>query len=175
VPFGTQLFLPPRPATISACRAPRHAPGGIIYHALNRAVARLPLFQKDGDFEAFERVLAPALKELRYVERNALRANLVKRAEDWRWSSLWRRRCTDPALRSILTDWPVEEPADWVRRVNQAQTPAELQALRRSVIRGRPFGSELWARRVAKRLGLEYTLRPRGRPRKKGKGPGELR
>ena len=27
----------------------------------------------------------------RYVERNALRADLVLRAEEWRWSSLWRR------------------------------------------------------------------------------------
>ena len=28
----------------------------------------------------------------RYVERNALRANLVKRAEDWLWNSLWHRQ-----------------------------------------------------------------------------------
>jgi len=27
----------------------------------------------------------------RYVERNARRASLVKRAEDWQWSSLWQR------------------------------------------------------------------------------------
>ena len=27
---------------------------------------------------------------VRYVERNALRAKLVPRAEQWRWSSLWR-------------------------------------------------------------------------------------
>ena len=27
---------------------------------------------------------------VRYVERNALRAEMVPRAEDWRWSSLWR-------------------------------------------------------------------------------------
>ena len=106
---------------------------------------------------------------LRYVERNALRANLVKRAEDWRWSSLWRRSCKDLAQRAILTDWPVAETADWVRRVNQAQTEAELTALRGAVMRGRPFGSDLWARRTAKRLGLEYTLRPRGRPRKNGR------
>jgi hypothetical protein len=33
-------------------RQPRAAPGGYAYHALNRAVARLPLFEKDGDFEA---------------------------------------------------------------------------------------------------------------------------
>jgi len=37
-------------------RITRYAPKGWIYHALNRAVARLPLFQKDADYEAFERV-----------------------------------------------------------------------------------------------------------------------
>jgi putative transposase len=44
-------------------RQARLAPGGFVYHALNRAGARLPLFQKDGDYEAFERVLAEALRE----------------------------------------------------------------------------------------------------------------
>jgi len=44
-------------------RTARNAPGGLVYHALNRAVARLPLFQKPGDYEAFERVLAEALAE----------------------------------------------------------------------------------------------------------------
>ena len=44
-------------------RKPRVAPGGLVYHVLNRAVARLPLFQKEGDYEAFERVLAQALEE----------------------------------------------------------------------------------------------------------------
>jgi putative transposase len=106
---------------------------------------------------------------LRYVERNALRANLVKRAEDWRWSSLYRRCCKDPAARALLADWPEGVPADWVCRVNQAQTAAALEALRRSVVRERPFGSEAWTRRIAKRLGLEYTLRPR-----KSKKSGEL-
>src|SRR5207244_3632564 len=42
-------------------RSARNAPGGLVYHVLNRAVARLPLFQKDGDYAAFERVLAEAL------------------------------------------------------------------------------------------------------------------
>jgi putative transposase len=42
-------------------RHPRVAPGGLLYHALNRGVARLPLFEKDGDYQAFEQVLAEAL------------------------------------------------------------------------------------------------------------------
>jgi REP-associated tyrosine transposase len=41
-------------------RTARATPGGLVYHVLNRAVARLPLFQKDADYEAFERVLAEA-------------------------------------------------------------------------------------------------------------------
>ena len=44
-------------------RYPRAAPGGFVYHALNRGVARLPLFAKAGDYEAFERVLDEALQE----------------------------------------------------------------------------------------------------------------
>ena len=44
-------------------RRARQAPGGLVYHVLNRAVARLPLFEKPGDFDAFERVLVAALEE----------------------------------------------------------------------------------------------------------------
>jgi len=35
----------------------RNAPGGLVYHVLNRANGRLRLFKKDDDFLAFERVL----------------------------------------------------------------------------------------------------------------------
>src|SRR5260370_8637956 len=42
-------------------RGARQAPGGIVYHALNRAVARLPLFEKPADYAAFLRVVALTL------------------------------------------------------------------------------------------------------------------
>jgi putative transposase len=103
---------------------------------------------------------------LRYVEGNPLRAKLVKRAEDWRWSSLWRRRHGDEEARSILTEWPLPEPTGWLRQVNKVQTPAELEALHVSLMRGRPYGTELWTLRTVKKLALESTIRPRGRPRK---------
>jgi REP-associated tyrosine transposase len=103
---------------------------------------------------------------LRYVERNPLRAKLVTSADQWRWSSLWRRRHGDDAARAALAPWPISEPAHWLRHVNAAQSDAELAAVRRSVTRGMPYGSEGWTRRTAARLGLEYTLRHRGRPKK---------
>ena len=102
----------------------------------------------------------------RYVERNALRANLVERAQDWRWSSIWRRCQRDKSLVRILSDWPVSRPRDWTRRVNRPLTQKELDSVRRSVRRGRPFGDDTWTKTIAKELGLESTLRPRGRPRK---------
>ena len=100
---------------------------------------------------------------MRYVEANPLRANLVDRAHDWQWSSLAARR--RPNIRIILSDWPVPRPTHWTRLVNQPQDEAALDRVRTSVARGRPLGNDAWVRRVAKRLSLEFTLRPRGRPR----------
>ncbi len=217
-------------------RATRYAPGGMIFHVLNRGVGRRSLFDKDGDYVAFERVLEETLstapmricayclmpnhwhfvvwpqrdgelpafmqqltnthvkrwKEhrheigyghlyqgryksfpvqtegyfyqvVRYVERNALRANLVSQAESWRWSSLSRRpRAGHDA--SLLSEWPVPRPVDWLAHVQRPQSEGELDAIRRSVRRGSPFGDPHWVSSTARALGLESTLRRRGRP-----------
>lgn len=217
----------------------RTTPGGLAYHVLNRANARMRLFEDAGDYAAFERVMGQACQRMpmrilayclmpnhwhlvlwprhdgdlsrfvgwltlthtqrwhahqhstgaghvyqgrfksflvqadghlltvcRYVEQNALRAKLVERAEDWQWGSLWRRQFGNAAVQALLSTWPVERPRNWVARVNDAETEAEIDLLRRSVNRGQPFGSEPWVTRTVERFGLTSTLRPRGRPRK---------
>ena len=111
---------------------------------------------------------------LRYVERNPLRAGLVARAQDWRWSSLHARLHGPPEWLELMSDWPIGRPADWLRQVNQPQNDAEERAIRTSLSRGRPLGDEQWVRRTAHRFdGLQTTLRPRGRPKgwRKVKGP----
>ena len=65
---------------------------------------------------------------VRYVERNALRANLVQRAEDWRWSSLWRRQHPDAKPLIPLSAWPLSLPPDWLEIVHRPPTEAELEA-----------------------------------------------
>ena len=99
----------------------------------------------------------------RYVERNALRANMVNRAEDWPWSSLWQRlhRSDGPTL----AQWPVPLTSDWLTYVNAPQTDAEMAAFRNAIEARRPFGDDEWSREVAKRLGCA-NRRPRGRPRR---------
>lgn len=112
----------------------------------------------------------PVLQVLRYVERNPLRADLVARAEMWRWSSLhwWLRpqaapHWWDPA--------PIERPDGWANTVNLPESDEELAAIQRSVQRGRPYGADEWVARMANEWGLESTLRSPGRPkREKGTG-----
>jgi putative transposase len=101
----------------------------------------------------------------RYVERNALRANLVARAEDWRWGSLWHWSTRSKLSETVLASWPIRRSPRWIDHVNNAESEAELAALRRSVSRGCPFGDEAWSNKTVKQLGLETTIRPRGRPK----------
>ena len=54
--------------------------------------------------------------------------------------------------------------------MNSPQTEGELAGLRRCVDRGSPFGSDAWTERTIRRLDLESTIRPRGRPRKSHNG-----
>jgi len=214
-------------------RGARATQGGYGYHVLNRGNGRPTVFHKDGDLDAFVRLLCQAqervdvrliafclmpnhfhlavwprrdgelsaymmwlltaqvrryqqhyhssghvwqgrfrafaiqedehlLTVLRYSERNPLRAGFVERAQDWRWSSARQAREGMPAL----DPGPVARPDSWLQHDNEPQTEAEVERLRLSVRRGRPYGEAVWMKETARRLGIEASLRPRGRPGK---------
>jgi len=220
-------------------RTARNAPGGLVYHVLNRAADRMIMFRHDGDFAAFARVLQEAQKRhplrlldycvmpnhwhfvvwpkddgqvtaffrwlahthamrwrvahesvgyghlyqgrfkcfpvqtdeylltlCRYVQRNPVAAELVPQAQDWRWGSLWVRLHGDAEQKALLSPWPVDQPANWPRWVNQPLHEKELAAIKTSLARGRPLGSAEWIERMADRLDLGHTLRREGRPKK---------
>jgi len=220
-------------------RPHRAAEGGYVYHVLNRANARLPIFEDDGDYEAFEAILQQAVARFetrliayclmpnhwhlvvwpradgelsalvgwltlthtqrwhahrrsagsghvyqgrfksfpvqeddhfytvaRYVERNALKAKLVRRAEEWRWSSLYRWVRGSAEDKDLLAAWPLPRRPSWVEHVNAPQTEAETQAVLQSIKRGSPLGDDQWTERIVRQMGLESTLRPQGRPKK---------
>jgi hypothetical protein len=136
---------------LRTCRIPRPVPGG--YHALHF---------KSFPVQSDEHLLGL----LRYVERNPLSAGLVDRAQLWRWGSLWARTRGTEAIKALLSPWPVERPANWTARVNAPLTKKELDRVRASIERGRPYGGDEWVRETVKDLGMEQTVRPVGRPRK---------
>lgn len=220
-------------------RPARTAPGGYVYHALNRANGKRRIFDHDGDYRAFEAILAEAQARVptrilawclmpnhwhlllqpredgelsrfvrlvtlthaqrwhahrgtagsghlyqgrfksfivqddahfiavcRYVEANAYSARLVKRAEDWRWGSLWRSRNGPLSSGPVLHPWPVSRPSAWLEYVNEKPPAQETEDLRRCARRSQPYGDPKWVEQVAAELGLDSTLRPRGRPKK---------
>jgi putative transposase len=133
------------------------------YHAHYHTAGTGPVYQ--GRFKSFPIQEGEHLLTVtRYAERNALRAALARRAQDWRWSSLWQR--AQGRAGGLLDEGPVPLPEGWGAHVNRVETEAELEALRRSVVRGCPFGEGPWVERAARQLGLEATLRRQGRPRK---------
>ena len=133
------------------------------WHAHHHTEGTGPVYQ--GRFKAFPIEVADHLLTVcRYVERNALRARLVRRAENWAGPA-----CGIAFMKPLppwISPWPVPIPHGWTEHVNAPQTEAELAALRRSVVRGAPFGDAQWQQKTAEALGLQATLRPRGRPRK---------
>lgn len=119
-----------------------------------------------GRFKAFRiKDDAHLLTVMRYVERNALRSGLVERAEQWPWGSLALRIARGDG--PLLSEPPVKLPLDWAARVNEPQSPAELEALRSCVNRQRPFGDRQWIEENGTRPRQGPPARGRGRPRRK--------
>jgi putative transposase len=226
-------------------RTARNAPGGLVYHVLNRANGRLRLFKDADDYVAFEQVMLLAhrrvpirilgwclmpnhwhlvlwperdgqltefmrwltlthaqrwkhahaavghghlyqgrfksfpieqdehlLTVLRYVERNPIRAGLARRAEQWRWGSSHILQNRSHELYPLLSPWPIDRPRRWLEKVNLPQAESEEKIMKVSIQRSRPLGSPAWIARTAAALGMEWTIRPRGRQKgwRKSKG-----
>ena len=226
----------------------RTAPGGLVYHVLNRATGKRRIFEHDRDYLAFERVLTETQERVpmrilawcvmpnhwhlllwpredgdlstymrlvtlthtqrhhahhasagtghlyqgrfksfvvqddahfltvsRYVEANALRGKLVRRAEDWPEQPLanvaWQAKsiAADPSLANHSTKRLacIRKPA---RRATRDACSAWLRAARASV-----WSGELGSGRSREPTGLKCTLRPRGRPPKEGDGTSSSR
>ncbi len=118
-----------------------------------------------GRFRAFPiETGEPLAAVIRHVERNPRCAGLVPRAEDWRWSSLCWRSAPEHAPVRLERIPQVDQPG-WGAKVERGLCEAELEQIAVSIRRGRPFGSSSWVRETVLRLGLESSVRPRGRPR----------
>jgi putative transposase len=113
------------------------------------------------------------LTVLRHIEANPLRAGMVERVEDYPWSSFGFHGAGqgDPLLDALkpyeqLAAYAGVRQRRWSAYVHQEPEEAELAAIRRSSATGLPYGASAWVDRLARRLKLDLTIRPRGRPRK---------
>lgn len=102
------------------------------------------------------------LTVVRYIEGNPVRAGLADSAQAWRWSSHGARTGTA----QIIDPLPLPLPEEWTLHVDLPMTDGELERIRTSMQRQTPFGAPPWQMRICRDLGLESTLKPKGRPRK---------
>jgi putative transposase len=100
------------------------------------------------------------LTAIRYVEQNPLRAGLVTRPQDWRWSSAAPFR----AGGVTLAEWPITRPADWVTLLEGTAAEQVIRPVRESLAKGVPYGDRAFVERTSVTLKLEGRLRGRGRP-----------
>ena len=103
---------------------------------------------------------------IRYVEQNPLRAKLVTRAEDWTYSSLYRRTKGTPKQKKFLAKLPIDLPHQYLKEVNTIYDEDTLEEIRKSVQRGTPYGRERWVEKFVDAHKMESTVRVPGRPRK---------
>ena len=101
---------------------------------------------------------------LRYVEGNPVRSGLAISAKDWLWSSHLER--IKNKFFKIIDDPPIILPSNWTYFIDTPLTIKELEKLHNSVNRQAPFGDFEWQKQMAKKFGIQQTLRPRGRPKK---------
>jgi len=105
---------------------------------------------------------------VRYVERNAKKANLCKLAQDWKWSSIYRREHGSTEQKKMLSGWPIDMPKNYLSLVNYEQDIDEEKVIENSIEKSNPYGDHDWVKKVVKKFGLEQTLRGVGRPKNGG-------
>ena len=117
------------------------------------------------------------LAVLRYIEANPLQAKMVEHAGEYPWSSFASHG--DGRADPLLDPTPAYEslgvrPAvrrrRWSAYVQQTPDADELSAIRRSNETGLPYGARGWVDRLARRLKINLTIRPRGRPKNEDMG-----
>ena len=106
------------------------------------------------------------LTVIKYVERNPVRAKLVRQCESWQWGSAWRRINGTPQQKKLLGASPVPFPHNYRIWINTSDKEEDLSVLRMSVNKGVPYGKERWLDSMVDKYGLQSTLRSAGRPKK---------
>lgn len=104
---------------------------------------------------------------MRYIERNPVRAGLVRQPEDYRWSSARAHifGIKDKILSPLPLAYRVEH---WQAYLNEEECEHDIRTFQESNRRGRPLGSELFLKRIETELGIKVLIPERGQLRGEG-------
>jgi len=104
---------------------------------------------------------------VRYVERNPVRAGLVKTAEEYEWSSARAHVRKEP--HPLLTACPLDAViADWSAYLGQPDRPEDVEKFVRHGQTGRPLGDTDFPKRLETLTGRILVPRKKGRKKRIG-------
>ena len=105
---------------------------------------------------------------IRYVERNPVRARLVRKAESYPWSSAAAHcgRRSDPLLCPLAATAGAPAASDWPAWLAEGDDAEILETLRLHTRTGRPAGDRGFVTGIEALVGRVLLAKPIGRPRK---------
>lgn len=110
---------------------------------------------------------------IRYVEQNPVRAKIVKKAQEYPWSSA-AAHCGIREDELLTAKMPWNEKmsgsarwAKWLAEEEEEEEKGNLNILRRNISKGLPCGDEAFIKKLEKLAGITLEFRPQGRPKKK--------
>ena len=112
---------------------------------------------------------AHAYAAVRHLERNPVRARIVRHAERSPWSSA-EAHCTGHDRRGLVdaARWARRHPPEaWRAILRRPDDDAIVEALRKAARNGRPLASDSFLARLETAVGRRLRPLPRGRPRKR--------
>jgi putative transposase len=106
---------------------------------------------------------------IRYIENNPVRANIVEKPYDYKWSSakahVYRRKDT-----VLSHDCHLEKGINnWLAYLLEKDERAVIDNIIQNTKTGRPCGDDSFVNRIEIILGRRLTAFPKGRPRKRNK------
>ena len=109
----------------------------------------------------------------RYVERNPVRAKIVKTPCLWQWSSAATHCGIDGSDKlgvSGFFDYVGRAQKGWKEFIEETDDPDVVRKIRERTRKGRVFGTDDFTEKLEKKLGRFLGLKPKGRPKKEVKG-----
>jgi putative transposase len=105
----------------------------------------------------------------RYIERNPVRANIIQKPCDWKWSSA-RIHCDmeqDKFGANDLFKYIELPKEEWRSFIEHIDNPLEIEEIQKQTRRGRPLARQEKLKQLEKSLNRKLLLKPQGRPKKK--------
>lgn len=87
------------------------------------------------------------------------------KAEEWPWSSLYRRQRNNKEDQKLLAPLPTELPLNYLESVNTILNKSDLAQVRRSLTKSAPYDEDISTEVMVEKYNLGGTQRGSGRPK----------